>query len=190
MKMYKEMKGYVEKGRLDVYIPPTEESIRWKQWWTILDIKTCPDCVNMHGKIWAYEDIPETEPPLHWGCRCVIDAMKAVRSGKGTKDDENGADWYLKYVGRLPDYYISEEDISLLGWRNGKSPVKYASGKMITRGKYENDDGHLPDVPGREWYEADINYYSGKRNSHRVLWSNDGLIFVTYDHYRTFLEIV
>lgn len=61
---------------------------------------------------------------------------------------------------------------------------------MIARGIYFNDDGHLPQVDGRIWYEADINYYEGKRNGHRVLWSNDGLIFVTYDHYETFYEII
>ena len=43
---------------------------------------------------------------------------------------------------------------------------------------------------GRIWYEADINYKKGRRNSQRILWSNDGLIFVTYDHYRTFFEVV
>ena len=54
---------------------------------------------------------------------------------------------------------------------------------------YQNSNGHLPDSPDRIWYEADINYYSGKRNKHRILYSNDGLMFVTYDHYRTFYEI-
>ncbi len=43
---------------------------------------------------------------------------------------------------------------------------------------------------GRTWYEADINYSNGKRNKQRILYSNDGLIFVTYDHYETFIEIV
>lgn len=61
---------------------------------------------------------------------------------------------------------------------------------MYSRRVYENSDGHLPDAPGRIWYEADINYYDGRRNRHRVLWSNDGLIFVTYDHYSTFYEII
>ncbi len=42
----------------------------------------------------------------------------------------------------------------------------------------------------RTGYEADINYVSGKRNSDRIVWSNDGLMFVTYDHYRTFIEII
>lgn len=61
---------------------------------------------------------------------------------------------------------------------------------MITRGVYQNENKHLPDKPDRIWYEADINYYEGKRNKHRLLWSNDGLIFVTYDHYETFYEII
>ena len=78
----------------------------------------------------------------------------------------------------------------VLGWKWGESPVKYAPGKMATTGEYRNENGHLPQASGRIWYEADINYYSGKRNGHRVLWSNDGLIFVTYDHYRTFIEVV
>ena len=43
---------------------------------------------------------------------------------------------------------------------------------------------------GRTWYGEDINYKTGKRNDQRVVWSNDGLIFVTYDHYETFYEIV
>lgn len=41
----------------------------------------------------------------------------------------------------------------------------------------------------RIWYEADINYTGGFRNGHRIVYSNDGLIFVTYDHYNTFYEI-
>ena len=37
-----------------------------------------------------------------------------------------------------------------------------------------------------------INYglkNSGKRNRQRIVYSNDGLIFVSYDHYQTFYEI-
>ena len=43
---------------------------------------------------------------------------------------------------------------------------------------------------GRVWYEADLNYYEGRRNGHRLLFSNDGLFFVTYDHYKTFYELM
>ena len=55
---------------------------------------------------------------------------------------------------------------------------------------FYNDKGKLPEKNGRIWYEADINYLKGKRNSERIVYSNDGLIFVSYDHYKTFIEIV
>ena len=64
-----------------------------------------------------------------------------------------------------------------------------APGKMLYGGIYHNDDGKLPEDINRIWYEADINYISGYRNGERILFSNDGLIFVTYDHYETFCEI-
>lgn len=58
---------------------------------------------------------------------------------------------------------------------------------MIIGGIYRNENKHLPDQLGRTWYEADINYYEGRRNRHRhrhrILWLNDGLIFVAYDHF-------
>ena len=60
---------------------------------------------------------------------------------------------------------------------------------MIFDGIFNNKEGKLPSKNGRVWYEADINYTGGYRNDDRILFSNDGLIFVTYDHYETFLEI-
>lgn len=55
-----------------------------------------------------------------------------------------------------------------------------------------NDDKKIEQKPEPEIKEnkkhikpGDIN---GKRNGHRLLWSNDGLMFVTYDHYVTFYE--
>ena len=63
-------------------------------------------------------------------------------------------------------------------------------GKMIGGDEYINDQGKLPAANNRPWYEADFNYHGGFRNDCRILYSNDGLIFVTYDHYKTFYEII
>lgn len=112
--------------------------------------------------------------------------MEAVIAGQGTKDGQNGADYWMKYVADLPEYYITKEELVALGWKWGKVPAKFAPGKMLMKGIYQNRNRHLPQIPD----EADINYYSGMRNGHRLLWSNDGLLFVTYDHYETFLEII
>lgn len=177
------------KGLLDVYLPETFKSTHWKYWKASLGPKLCLDCLSHHGKIYAIDEIPDIEPPLHPNCRCTIELMDSILPGGATKDGENGADYWLVYNGQLPAYYISEEKLRSLGWRNGKAPRKYAPGKMYFGGEYGNKDGHLPSSPGRKWYEADINYYEGQRNGHRILFSNDGLIFATYDHYRTFYEV-
>ena len=174
---------------LDTFFPATTQSVIWKYWRAILDPKLCADCLSHHGKIFAMDEVPEIEPPLHDNCRCAILPMDTITPGGATKDEENGADFYLANFGKLPDYHISDSALRALDWKNGKPPKRYAPGKMYTRGAYDNDDGHLPSAPGCIWYEADINYYEGRRNGHRILYSNDGLIFVTYDHYLTFYEI-
>lgn len=177
------------KGLLDTYSPETFTSVRWKYWKAILDPKLSLDCLSHHGKIYSMDEIPDIEPPLHDNCRCAILPLEAIMPGGATKDGENGADYWLAHYGQLPDYYVSKENLYTLGWKGSKPVASKAPGKMVFGGVYSNDDGHLPTVPGRIWYEADINYYEGRRNQHRILFSNDGLIFVTYDHYRTFYEI-
>lgn len=195
----KKMCGYVvsedrffslAKGQLDYYAPPTQQSRKYKNRIAILDLKTCLECRSRHGQIYQIDEIPDEKPPLHPNCRCEISLMEAVKAGFGTKDGQNGADWRIKYYANLPEYYITEDELRELGWRRGKSPAKFAPGRMATMGIYQNQNGHLPQNSGRVWYEADINYYSRRRNGHRLLWSNDGLLFVTYDHYETFFEII
>ena len=180
----------IAKGKLDTYDPPTQESVLWERWTAHLDERTCETCRNNDGKILRIGDRSVDRPPAHPNCRCDTVPLDAVQAGSATKDRKNGADSWIKQFDELPEYYITEAELLKLGWRRGKSPAKYAPGKMATMGIYLNGNKHLPTAPGRIWYEADINYYSGKRNRHRLLWSNDGLIFVTYDHYETFLEIL
>ena len=188
--LYEKDEESIYKGLLDTYNPPVVGSENWKQWVSHMTFTTCELCRNLNGKIYSIDDIDFEEPPFHRNCQCEILTMAAVIAGDATKDGENGADFWIKYMGRLPDYYISEEEIRGLGWKQGKPPKKFSPDKMMTRGIYYNENKHLPDKLGRIWYEADINYYEGKRNGHRLLWSNDGLIFVTYDHYSTFYEII
>lgn len=178
------------KGLLDFYDPPTRASRNYKNWIAILDLRICLECRSRYGKIYQVDEIPDKEPPIHPRCRCRIKTMRAVEAGNGTKEGTNGADWWMKYFADLPEYYITQEELKKLGWTRGKAPAKFAPGKMVSMGIYKNDDNHLPQNFGRIWFEADINYYSGRRNGHRLLWSNDGLLFVTYDHHQTYLEVI
>ena len=115
--------------------------------------------------------------------------METIAAGTATINGTYGADWTLKHTGKLPAYYVDKSQVLQKGWKPGKQPSNFVPDKMIAAGIYKNRNNHLPQIPGRIWYEADINYKSGKRNTQRIVWSNDGLIFVTYDHYETFYEI-
>lgn len=170
--------------------PVFNKSTKYKNWIAILDPRTCPKCRSNHGTIFLINEIVEKEPPLHFYCRCSIPVMETVKSGTATIDGFDGADWSLKHESKLPEYYIEKSKAIQSGWKPGKWPSNFIQNKMIIGGEFHNDNGHLPQHEGRIWYEADINYKSGKRNTQRILWSNDGLIFVTYDHYETFFEVV
>ena len=165
-------------------------SKKWKNWIAIIDPKICIDCKEKHGKVYEISEKVKHSPPLHPHCRCTIQRLKSLFAGEATEKGLDGADWHLKYNGKLPEYYLSRNNASKLGWNPNKNTLDdVATNHMLFGGQYFNKNGHLPTKEDRIWYEADINYISGKRNSERILFSNDGLIFVTYDHYKTFVEV-
>lgn len=155
-------------------------SLKYKYWKSVIDLRRCMECKKHQGKIYLlYDTIPE-EPRL-----------EAKAAGTATKLGLRGADRWLKTFRRLPGYYITESEATQLGWIPILANLSIvAPGKMLTKGVYKNRDKRLPDVPERIWYEADINYSFGFRGGERILYSSDGLIFATYDHYATFVEIV
>lgn len=166
-------------------------STKWKNWIAILDIKTCLNCRKLHGKIFGTDEIIYEEPPIHANCRCEIKELKAIYDGYATRNGQDGADFWLMQYGTLPEYYITKQEAKQQGWRAIEGNLaEIAPGMMIGGDVYQNRNGHLPKAEGRIWYEADINYTEGYRKRHRILYSNDGLVFVTYDHYETFHEII
>lgn len=163
-------------------------SSRWKQWKSERDERCCKDCKDMTGKIFPITQIVWPDK-LHIYCRCKIEALKIIAPGTLTIRGNDGADYWLFFYGRLPDYYVTKEELRKQGWAKGRAISDVASGQMIGGNIYYNRNGHLPSVQGRVWYEADFNYQQGPRNSCRILYSNDGLIFASFDHYETFYEI-
>ena len=116
--------------------------------------------------------------------------MRTKQAGTATSKGENGVDYSLFYYKILPNYYITKDEAESQGWIPTEGNLSdFCPGKMIGGDVFMNKKGKLPDAPNGIWHEADIDYQRGYRNTYRILYSNDGLIFVTYDHYQTFYEI-
>ena len=82
----------------------------------------------------------------------------------------------------------AESSAQALGWdRNYLSDV--APGMSIGGDHFGNYEGQLPRVKGRKYYECDANYTGGRRGAERIVYSNDGHVYYTRDHYQTFTEL-
>ncbi|MFZ2593788.1 MAG: ribonuclease domain-containing protein [Minisyncoccia bacterium] len=93
---------------------------------------------------------------------------------------------YLREHGSLPDYYLTKREASKLGWVPSRGNLcEVAPGMYIGGDIFTNAQKLLPTAKNRKWYEADFDYACGNRNARRILFSNDGLIYITYDHYKT-----
>ena len=93
---------------------------------------------------------------------------------------------YIYTYGHLPDNFMSKSEAKKLGW-NGGSLERYAPGMAIGGDSFGNYEGNLPKKNGRKYYECDIDTLGEKsRGAKRIVFSNDGLIFYTDDHYETF----
>lgn len=104
-------------------------------------------------------------------------------------DTKNEVAAYLAAYGELPPNYITKKEAEAMGWKGKYSTVAQAApGKSIGGDKFGNYEGILPEKKGRKYYECDIDYKKGNRNAKRIVFSNDGLIFYTEDHYESFVQ--
>lgn len=93
---------------------------------------------------------------------------------------------YLQTYGKLPDNFITKDEARKLGWEGG-SVEDYAPGYAIGGDKFGNREGLLPEAEGRRYYECDIDTDGrDSRGARRLVYSNDGLIYYTDDHYESF----
>lgn len=111
--------------------------------------------------------------------------------------DENGrytspheVSLYIYTYGKLPSNFITKSEASDLGWDSGKGNLWEVTDEMSIGGdKFGNREGLLPKENGRIYYECDVNYKGGYRGAERIVFSNDGLIFYTKDHYESFEQL-
>ena len=94
---------------------------------------------------------------------------------------------YLHLYGRLPSNFITKNEARDLGWSGG-SLEPYAPGKCIGGDRFGNYEGLLPE--GKRYTECDIDTLGAKnRGSKRIVFSDDGCIYYTEDHYESFEQL-
>ncbi len=97
---------------------------------------------------------------------------------------------YLREFGELPPNYITKKEAQALGWVSSLGNLwEVAPGMSIGGDRFGNYEGQLPTEKGRKYFECDIDFDGTFRNAKRIIFSNDGMIFYTEDHYKTFEEI-
>lgn len=110
--------------------------------------------------------------------------------------DENGSyttkedlALYIHTYGHLPPNFITKKDAEKVGWSGG-SLDKVLPGMCIGGDYFGNYEGLLPKAKGRRWTECDVNTLGAKsRGGERIVFSNDGLIFYSPDHYESFEQL-
>ncbi|MCI1665602.1 MAG: hypothetical protein LKI25_04430 [Atopobiaceae bacterium] len=108
-------------------------------------------------------------------------------SEDGTYTGKDEVALYIHTYGHLPSNFISKTKARAAGWVSSEGNLdEVCPGKSIGGSQYHNDDGSLPDADGRTWTECDIDYTGGYRGGERIIFSNDGLVYYTGDHYQTF----
>lgn len=107
----------------------------------------------------------------------------------GTYTTKEDVARYIHTYGHLPDNFITKKQAQALGWEGG-SLEPYAPGKCIGGSRFGNYEGTLPEKDGRTYTECNIDTLgASKRGAKRIVFSNDGLIYYTEDHYET-LELL
>ena len=93
---------------------------------------------------------------------------------------------YIHTYGKLPQNFIKKNEAKKLGWEGG-SLEPYAPGRSIGGDRFGNYEGLLPETEGRKYTECDIDTMGrSSRGAKRIVFSNDGLIYYTGDHYKSF----
>lgn len=94
---------------------------------------------------------------------------------------------YIHLFGHLPDNYVTKREAQDLGWSGGSVERYAGEGTAIGGSRFGNYEGLLPEAKGRTYTECDIDTVGGSsRGGKRVVFSNDGLVYYTGDHYESF----
>lgn len=128
----------------------------------------------------------ELNDPVELTTQDTTTSEEGVPDPDGSYTSKEDVALYIHLYGCLPSNFITKSEARKLGWKSG-SVEKYAPGKCIGGDRFGNYEGLLPKAAGRTYYECDIDTLGGKsRGAKRIVFSSDGLVYYTSDHYASF----
>lgn len=117
-----------------------------------------------------------------------ISKASVNQSDKQSIDELTNEDTVINYVKKnhkLPDYYITKNEAKKLGWNPSQGNLcDILPGRAIGGDYFGNREGKLP--KDEKYFEADVNYNCGNRNSDRIIFTKKGDVYLTKDHYKSF----
>ena len=111
------------------------------------------------------------------------DASAVDEDGAYTEKDALAL--YIHLYGHLPGNFVTKAEAEAAGWTGG-AVGKTLPGKSIGGDRFYNREGLLPKASGRVWTECDVGERRNTRGGERIVFSNDGLIYYSPDHYDSF----
>lgn len=115
--------------------------------------------------------------------------IKSVLDENGVFTSKDDVALYIIIYGRLPKNFITKNQARALGWAGGDLRP-YAPDFAIGGDRFSNYEGLLPKKKGRNYFECDIDTLGkSSRGAKRIVYSNDGLIYYTDDHYKSFVKL-
>ncbi len=131
---------------------------------------------------------PESEPPAE----TRLPASQALESGPAVTEDgwyssKEEVALYIHLYGHLPGNYVTKRQAEDKGWSGGSVERYTGEGTAIGGSRFGNYEGLLPEAEGRSYRECDIDTVgASSRGAKRIVYSNDGLVYYTGDHYESF----
>ena len=128
---------------------------------------------------------PETRTPAPPEMETPAPALTV--SEDGWYDSKEEVALYLHLYGHLPGNYVTKAEAEARGWTGGSVEPYAGEGRALGGSRFGNYEGLLPKAAGRIYTECDIGTVGrSSRGARRLVYSNDGLIYYTGDHYENF----
>ena len=173
----------VEQGKQELTTPESSQSPPVTEAPAVTESTTPPSTEPVPSETPAETPSIEAEAPSEENAEATLD-----ENGRYTTPEDVAL--YIHTYGKLPCNFITKNEAKKLGWVSNQGNLWDVTDQMSIGGdRFGNYEGLLPDAPGRKWTECDVNYEGGFRGSERILFSNDGLIYYTDDHYESFTQL-